>query len=296
MKRMTDILLALSFLLPLCSCDDAAPSSQPADWNPSFSRSLGDEVRIVGRKNGAITFDRILIPSSDGGMAVWKDNQRPDAGKVAASNEFIAFMPADNHLPAYIEHDGETPYYMDYQTSKPEFFSMYALMSQIKVHIWVEMEKSGSQDYQVNNDGVLLYTRAEIDYPNRTLENPSQRQRVSWGSFSQSDVTDGNGRHFLKLSNEKPLVVIPQTVTADDELIWFSIGNAHYYFKPGSTIELKAGYLASITLHVTYEEEDEETPSDSPTKKVIAVDKHTITITPWEMGETYNEQVTTPDK
>ena len=299
MKRIAYPLIALLFLLASCGSDETAPASQSSDWTPSFSRSTDSEVRIVGRKNGVQQFNHILIPSYDGGPATWKDNVKPSASKVAASNEFIAFLPAGKSLPSQVEYDGATEYYLDYHDQKPSFFSLYPLMAQLKMHIWVEMDKNEAEGRMLTNDSVYLYTKADIDFPNRRLKNPAERKRVPWGAVIQSDVTDADGRFFRKLSMEKPLVVIPHTLAAEEEILWFSFGNAHYYFKVEQPVELKPGYLASLTLQVTYEEVKEEegevTPSDPPTKKVIAVDKHTITITPWEMGETYDETVTTPD-
>lgn len=298
MKRIAYTFIALSLLLSSCGNDDADPASQGADWTPSFSRSLGQEVRIVGRKDGETQFSHILIPSVDGGAASWKDDAKPASDKVAASNEFIAFMPADDVLPKQVEHDGTTEYLVDYHDEKPRSFTMYPLMAQMKVHIWIELSEADSKEHTLTNDSIYLYTKADVDYPNKSLKNPSARKRVYWGTVAQTDETDDDGRYFRKLSMETPLVVIPQTFAADEEILSFSIGKAHYYFKLDAPVELKPGYLASFTLHVTYEEEEEEggeAPAP-PTQKVIPVDKHTITITPWEMGETYNEQVTTPDK
>jgi hypothetical protein len=260
---------------------------------------LGQEVRIVGRKDGETQFSHILIPSVDGGAASWKDNAKPASDKVAASNEFIAFMPAGDVLPKQVEHDGTTEYLVDYHDEKPRSFTMYPLMAQMKVHIWVELSEADSKEHTLTNDSIYLYTKADVDYPNKTLKNPSARKRVYWGTVAQTDETDDDGRYFRKLSMETPLLVIPQTFAADEEILWFSIGKAHYYFKLDAPVELKPGYLASLTLQVTYDEmedeEGEETPSDPPTHKVIAIDRHTITITPWEMGETYDETITTPD-
>ena len=296
MKRIAYTLMALSLLLSSCSSDDTAPASQSSDWTPSFSRSTSDEVRIVGRKNGVQQFSHILIPSFDGGPATWKNNAKPSASKVAASNEFIAFIPAGDALPKHVEHDGVTEYYVDYHGQKPTSFSLYPLMSQLKLHVWIEMNEADTIGRSLKNDSIYLYTKADIDFPNRKLKNPTDRKRVPWGAVVQSDMTDADGRFFRKLSMEKPLVVIPHTLAAEEEILWFSFGNAHYYFKVDKSIELKPGYLANLTLQVTFDEEEEEggeTPNP-PTEKVIAVDKHTITITPWEMGETYDETVTTP--
>lgn len=299
MKRIAYPLMALLLLLSSCGSDDTAPASQSSDWTPSFSRSMGDEVRIVGRKNGVQQFSHILIPSYDGGPATWKNNEKPSAGKVAASNEFIAFLPAGKSLPTQVEYDGVTEYFMDYHSQKPKSFSLFPLMAQLKVHIWIEINEDDAAGRTLTNDSIYLYTKADVDYPNRKLTNPTARKRVPWGDLIQSDMTDEDGRFFRKLSMENPLVVIPQTLEAEEEILWFSFGDAHYYFKVNQSIELKPGYLASLTLQVTYDEmedeEGEETPSDPPTHKVIAIDKHTITITPWEMGETYDETITTPD-
>ena len=94
MKRIVYILTTL-FLLASCSSDELVPVPQN-DWTPNISRNAtgGEELRIVGRKNGVNQFNKILIPASDGGNAAWKNNDRPHGDKVADSDEFIAFAPA----------------------------------------------------------------------------------------------------------------------------------------------------------------------------------------------------------
>ena len=290
MNKTLHILLIFLLLLTACSNEETIPSTA-TDWTPDISRSAtgGQELRIEGRKDGVFQFANILIPAAEGGKATWKNNEKPDADKVNASNEFLAFAPAGD-IPSSVTHDGTTEYFVDFHRTKPNSFTMTPLMAQLKVHIWVEE----TEVHTPANDSVYLYSKADIDFPNKTLTRLASRKHVCLGDVSKTDALEQDGHHFDKFSMDAPLVVIPQTIPAGEEVLWFSIEDAHYYFKPDAPIELKPGFLTSLTLHVIYVDEEGD-PVEPPTKKVIAVDKHTITITPWAAGETYEDNIYNPD-
>lgn len=283
------------FLLLLASCSNDETLQPVTDWTPDISRSTtgGQNLRIVGRQGNSSLFDKILLPASEaGGKAEWQDGKPVWNGETV---DLIAFAPAGSSLPASVEHDGVTEYFVDYhsgvtKTHAPSSFDMDPLMAQLKVHIWVEE----TEVHTPENDSVYLYTKADIDFPNKKFKTAADRKHVCLGNVSKTDALEQDGHHFDKFSMDAPLVVIPQTIPADEEVLWFSIEDAHYYFKPEAPIELKPGYLTSLTLHVVFVDEEGD-PVEPPTKKVIAVDKHTITITPWQAGETYEDQIYNPD-
>lgn len=292
MKR---IIYVISTLLLLASCSNTETVPPATDWTPAISRSAtgGQDLRIVGQQGNTPLFNKILTPAPDGaGKAEWKD------GKPVWNNEtldLIAFAPAGSGLPATVEHNGTTEYFLDYhpgvtKVQAPSSFHMHPLMAQLKVHIWVEE----TEVHTPENDSVYVYTKADIDFPEKKLKNPAGRDHVCLGSLSQSGTLEQDGHHFDKFSMDRPLVVIPQTIPAGEEVLWFSIEDAHYYFKPDFSIDLKPGYLTSLTLHVIYVDEEGDTV-EPPVKKVIAVDKHTVTITPWEVGETTESDIYNPD-
>ena len=302
MKRIVYILTTL-FLLASCSSDELVPVTQN-DWTPNISRNVtgGEELRIVGRKNGVNQFDNILIPALDGGNAAWEDNVGPDRNKVKESNEFIAFAPAASSLPTSITHDGETEYFVDYHKTtepdtQPDSFTMYPLMSQLKLHVWVE----GTEGEIPQNDSLYIYTEADLDFPGKAVKNLSNRKRIYLGEFVPNGVLEQDGHRYEKYSMKTHMVVIPQTLPADEEVLWFTIKDAQYYLKPKTAIQLKAGFLTSFTLPVTYvkaeedKEEEGEEPVTPPAKKVIAIDQSTITITSWKWGETINGNIYNSD-
>lgn len=280
MKRIAYLLTTL-FLLASCSSDDSVPAPQ-IDWTPDISRAAtgGQELRVVGRQAGTDKFDKVLIPAAEsGGKATWKDG-KPDWSGVdqSESMEFIAFLPSGSALPVRLVHDGVTEYRLDYQqhtprTSKPASFSLTQLMAKLQIHIWVEETEMHTPEA----DSVSLYTEADIDFPNKVVKNLSARKRVCLGTFSQSATMEQTGSRYDKFSLDCPLIVLPQTLPAGEEVLWFSIEDAYYYFKPEEPIELKAGYLTELTLHVAFVEEEGDDSADRP----IAIGQSAVTVTDW---------------
>lgn len=297
MKRIACILTTL-LLLTACSSNESVQPPQK-DWTPQISRSAtgGNELRIEGRKDGNVQFSNILIPASDGGNASWKDNIHPDANNVNNSAEFIAFAPAENSLPTSVTHDGVTEYFVDYAESKPNSFTMHPLMSQLKLHVWVE----GIEGEAPQNTQIYMYAKADLDFPNKGFKNHDDRKRIYLGEFVANGEFEENGRLYYKYSMKTPLVVIPQTLSAGEEVLWFTIKDAQYYLKPKEPIQLKPDYITSFTISVTYVEveEDEEEGGEElvtpPAKKVIAIDQSTVTITSWQKGETINGNIYNSD-
>lgn len=297
MKRIACILTTL-FLLAACSNDESVQLTQE-DWTPHISRNVtgGNELRVEGRKDGVPQFSHILIPASDDGNASWKNNECPDGEKVANSNEFIAFAPAGTSLPTSVTHDGATEYFVDYATSKPSSFTMHPLMSQLKLHVWVE----GTEGEAPQNTQINMCTKADLDFPNKGFKNPDDCKRICLGEFVANGVLEENDRLYNKYSMKTPLVVIPQTLAAGEEVLWFTIKDAQYYLKPQTPIQLQPGYITSLTLPVAYvkpeedKEEEGEEPLTPPAKKVIAIDHSTITITSWQWGETINGNIFNSD-
>lgn len=299
MKRIVYILTTL-FLLASCSSDELVPVPQN-DWTPNISRNAtgGEELRIVGRKNGVNQFNKILIPASDGGNAAWKNNDRPHGDKVADSDEFIAFAPAGDGLPTSIRHDGVTEYFVDHYNDKPNNFVMKPLMSQLKLHVWVE----GTEGEAPQNTCLLVYTEADLDFPGKAFKNLSNRQRINLNEFIFIDDLEQDGHLYKKYSMQTHIVVIPQTLPAGEEVLWFNIKDAQYYLKPEKDIQLKPGFITSLTLPVTYVKQEEEGGDSGeggetvtpPAKKVIAIDESMVTITPWQPGSTINGSISTPN-
>ena len=305
MKRIVYILTTL-FLLASCSSDELVPVTQN-DWTPNISRNVtgGEELRIVGRKNGVNQFDNILIPALDGGNAAWEDNVGPDRNKVKESNEFIAFAPAASSLPTSITHDGETEYFVDYHKTtepdtQPDSFTMYPLMSQLKLHVWVE----GTEGEAPQNTCLFVYTEADLDFPNKAFkEKLRNRQRIDLNEFVFSGDLEQEDHLYKKYSMQTHIVVIPQKLPAGEEVLWFNIKDAQYYLKPEKDIQLKPGFITSLTLPVTYVKQEEEGGDSGeggetvtpPAKKVIAIDESMVTITPWQPDSTINGSIPTPN-
>lgn len=299
MKRIVYILTTL-FLLASCSSDELVPVTQN-DWTPNISRNAtgGKELRIVGRKDGNTQFDNILIPASDGGNAAWQNNDGPDGNKVDESDEFIAFAPAGSSLPTSISYDGVTEYFVDYQNKKPDSFGMKPLMSQLKLHVWVE----GTEGEAPQNTCLLVYTEAELNFPGKAFKNLSNRQRINLNKFVFSGELKQEDHLYEKYSMKTHIVVIPQTLPAGEEVLWFNIKDAQYYLKPEKDIKLKPGFITSLTLPVTYVKQEEEGGDSGeggetvtpPTKKVIAIDESMVTITPWQPDSTINGSIPTPN-
>lgn len=300
MKRIVYILTTL-FLLASCSSDELVPVTQN-DWTPNISRNAtgGGKLLIVGRENGVTQFNNILIPASDGGNAAWEGNG-PDKSLVDKSNEFIAFAPAAGRsLPTSITHDGVTEYFVDYQNNKPKSFEMKPMMSQLKLHVWVE----GTEGEAPKNTCLLVYTEADLDFPGKAFkENLSNRQRINLNEFVFSGELEQEDHLYKKYSMKTHMVVIPQTLPAGEEVLWFNIKDAQYYLKPEKDIELKRGFITSLTLPVTYVKQEEEGGDSGeggetvtpPAKKVIAIDESMVTITPWQPGFTIDGSIPTPN-
>lgn len=288
MKRIAYLAFMLC-LLASCSNDESIEPAPSEDWTPQISRSVtgGEELRIVGRKDdGTDVFNSILIPAEEGGRAQWKNNK--PAWKDETVN-LIALSPAGDKLLTSIEHDGTTEYFVDYlsqqnKNNRPKEFNMKHLMAQLKVHIWVEE----TEVHQPKNDSVLIYTRANIDFPKREVKELDRRKRVNLGEFEQTATLEEDGHHYDKFSMIKPMVVLPQTIPAGEEILWFTVEDSHYYLKAEKDIQLKAGFLTSLTLHVTYVGDNNGTTEEPPTWKLITLNPSAVTITDWETAHDIN--------
>lgn len=264
-------LLTIMFLL-LVACNNEEVIQQET-WNVVLSRTAtnGQNVRIIGKKNGNQRLTGTLIPSSiEGGTAEWKGT-KPD-------------WPEDEQLDVYLispEHTGDVPttvnaqdgktWMIDYlpNVHKPNQFTLTHLMAKLKVHIRISND---TQHQQPRNVNMTLYTEATIDYPNKKLKDFGGKsdKNVSLGNFSKDNDAEESTDNWV--CNE--ILIIPQTLEKGNVCLTFTDSNGkEYTFTPEKDLMLLPGKVSHLFLGFAMDQ------------LVFLGDG--ITITPW-ISETTN--------
>ena len=236
------------FLLMSCHNEDGMQET----WDVAVSRVItnGENILVVGRKDGNEQLRGILIPStSESTMAQWQGETPSWPGNDYLEMYVVSPIPDDNNLPVRIDVNDGKIWMIDYLSStfKPEKFSLEHLMAKLKVHIRI----SNNPDHKRPlNTKMALHTQAFIDYPNKRLKNLSGRSgyNVSLGNFMEDESGDTDNW----VSNE--LLILPQTLDKGKECLCFTIGGGdEYIFTPNEDLVLQAGKINHLYLGVAFE-------------------------------------------
>ena len=233
----------------LTSCYSSEDGIQDT-WDVTVSRAItnGENIMVVGKKNGNDKLHGILIPSTDeNAMAQWQGNKPSWPGNDNLEMFVVSPVPQDSDLPQSINvEDGKT-WMVDYlpSTYKPSKFTLKHLMGKLKVHIRISNNTNNKCPL---NTRMALHTRADIDYPNKGLKNLSGRgsHNVSLGHFMEDESSDN------WVSNE--LLILPQILERGKGCLHFYDSNGNEYtFTPTENLTLLAGKVNHLYLGVAFD-------------------------------------------
>ena len=236
-------------MLLLMSCQSSEDGMQET-WDVAVSRvtTNGENILVVGKKNGNEQLRGILIPSaSENSLAQWQGIKPSWPGNDNLEMFVISPVPNDKELPQSISVSDGKIWMVDYlpSTYKPNKFTLEHLMAKLKVHIRI----SNNPNHKCPlNTRMVLHTEADIDYPNKGLKNLSGRSRynVSLGSFTEDGETDN------WVSDE--LLILPQTLERGKKCLRFTVsGGDEYTFTPNEDLVLQAGKINHLYLGVAFE-------------------------------------------
>lgn len=238
------------FMLLLMSCH--GEDGMQETWDVAVSRATtnGENILVVGKKNGSEQLRGILIPStSENTLAQWQGTTPSWPGNDHLEMFVVSPVPDDEDLPQNISVNNGKIWMMDYLTSayKPEKFTLNHLMAKLKVHVRIS---NNSNHEQPLNTQMSLHTEADIDYPNKTLMNLSGKgnYNVSLGSFTEDDSGDTDNW----VSDE--LLIIPQTLPRGKKCLCFTVsGGNEYTFTPEEDLVLQQGKINHLYLGVAFE-------------------------------------------
>ena len=236
-------------MLLLMSCQSSEDGMQET-WDIAVSRATtnGENILVVGKKNGSEQLRGILIPStSENSLAQWQGTKPSWPGSDNLDMFVVSPVPDDGKLPRSISVSDGTIWMVDYlpSTYKPNKFTLEHLMAKLKVHIRINNNPNHKKPL---NTKVSLHTRAVIDYPNKGLKNLSGRSsyNVSLGSFTEDGDTDN------WVSDE--LLILPQTLERGRKCLRFTVsGGDEYTFTPNEDLVLQAGKINHLYLGVAFE-------------------------------------------
>ena len=236
-------------MLLLMSCQSSEDGMQET-WDVAVSRATtnGENILVVGKKNGNEQLRGILIPSaSENSLAQWQGTKPSWPGNDNLEMFVVSPVPEDGELPRSISVSDGKIWMVDYlpSTYKPSKFTLEHLMAKLKVHIRI----SNNPNHKCPlNTRMVLHTEADIDYPNKGLKNLSGRSRynVSLGSFTEDGETDN------WVSDE--LLILPQTLEKGKKCLRFTVsGGDEYTFTPNEDLVLQAGKINHLYLGVAFE-------------------------------------------
>lgn len=244
MKRI-GITSLLTLLMFSCSQEKIQET-----WDVAVSRSTtnGENILVVGKKNGNEQLRGVLIPSpAENATAQWLGSVPTWPGTDKLEMFVISPAPTDGVLPKTISADDGKVWMVDYLPSeyKPGKFSLEHLMAKLKVHIRINNNPNHERPL---NTKMALHTEADIDYPNKTLKNLSGRRNynVSMGSFSEDESANW-------VSGE--VLILPQTLPKGRKCLRFTVsGGDEYIFTPEEDLKLVAGKINHLYLGVAFEE------------------------------------------
>ena len=248
MKRI-GIVGLIMLLLMSCHGEDGMQET----WDVAVSRATtnGENILVVGKKNGSEQLRGILIPSiSENSLAQWQGTTPSWPGSDNLEMFVVSPVPTNGILPKSISVDDGKIWMVDYlpSTYKPNKFTLEHLMAKLKVHIRINNNPNHKKPL---NTKVSLHTRADIDYPNKGLKNLSGRSsyNVSLGSFTEDGDTDN------WVSDE--LLILPQTLERGRKCLRFTVsGGDEYTFTPNEDLVLQAGKINHLYLGVAFENLD----------------------------------------
>ena len=236
-------------MLLLMSCQSSEDGMQET-WDIAVSRTTtnGENILVVGKKNGSEQLRGILIPStSENSLAQWENPKPSWPGNDNLEMFIVSPVPSDKELPQSINASDGKIWMVDYlpSTYKPNKFTLEHLMAKLKVHIRINNNPNHKKPL---NTKVSLHTRADIDYPNKGLKNLSGRSSfiVSLGSFTEDGDTDN------WVSDE--LLILPQTLERGRKCLRFTVSSGdEYTFTPNEDLVLQAGKINHLYLGVAFE-------------------------------------------
>ena len=236
----------IMLLLMSCHSEDGMQET----WNVAVSRATtnGENILVVGKKNGSEQLRGILIPStSENSLAQWQGTTPSWPGNDNLEMFVISPVPNNGILPKNIDVNDGNIWMMNYlpSTYKPTKFTLEHLMAKLKVHIRISNNPNHKKPL---NTKMTLHTTADIDYPNKALKNLSGRSsyNVSLGSFTEDGETDN------WVSDE--LLILPQTLARGKKCLRFTVsGGDEYTFTPDEDLILQAGKINHLYLGVAFE-------------------------------------------
>jgi hypothetical protein len=239
-------------MLLLMSCQSSDDGMQET-WDVTVSRATtnGENILVVGKKNGSEQLRGILIPSTtENSLAQWQGTKPSWPGNDNLDMFVISPVPSDKALPQSINVNDGKIWMVDYQPStyKPNKFTLEHLMAKLKVHIRINNNPNHKRPL---NTQMALHTQADIDYSNKGLKNLSGRSRynVSLGSFTEDGETDN------WVSDE--LLILPQTLERGKKCLRFTVsGGDEYTFSPEDNLLLQPGKINHLYLGVAFENLD----------------------------------------
>lgn len=269
MKNIGIVGLIMLLLMSCQSSDDGIQET----WDVAVSRATtnGENILVVGKKNGSEQLRGILIPSTtENSLAQWQGTKPSWPGSDNLDMFVVSPVPDDGKLPRSISVSDGTIWMVDYlpSTYKPSKFTLEHLMAKLKVHIRISNNPNHKRPL---NTQMALHTQADIDYSNKGLKNLSGRSRynVSLGRFTEDGETDN------WVSDE--LLILPQTLERGKKCLRFTVsGGNEYTFSPEEDLLLQPGKINHLYLGVAFENLD-----------LILIGNGT-TITDWSNGGSNN--------
>jgi hypothetical protein len=246
MKNIGIVGLIMLLLMSCQSSDDGIQET----WDVAVSRATtnGENILVVGKKNGSEQLRGILIPStSENSLAQWQGTKPSWPGSDNLDMFVVSPVPDDGKLPRSISVSDGTIWMVDYlpSTYKPNKFTLEHLMAKLKVHIRINNNPNHKRPL---NTQMALHTEADVDYPNKGLKNLSGRSRynVSLGSFTEDRETDN------WVSDE--LLILPQTLEKGKKCLRFAVsGGDEYTFSPDEELVLQAGKINHLYLGIAFD-------------------------------------------
>ena len=236
-------------MLLLMSCQSSEDGMQET-WDIAVSRATtnGENILVVGKKNGSEQLRGILIPStSENTLAQWQGSTPSWPGNDNMEMFVISPVPTNGDLPQTVNVSDGKIWMVDFlpSTYKPTKFTLEHLMAKLKVHIRISNNPNHKRPL---NTQMALHTVADIDYPSKGLKNLSGRSsyNVSLGSFTE----DGDTNNWV--SDE--LLILPQTLEKGKTCLRFTVsGGDEYTFTPDEDLILQAGKINHLYLGVAFE-------------------------------------------
>ena len=234
-------------MLLLISCQNEDGMQETWDIAVSRATTNGENILVVGKKNGSEQLRGILIPStSENTLAQWQGSTPSWPGNDNMEMFVISPVPTNGDLPQTVNVSDGKIWMVDYlpSTYKPTKFTLKHLMARLKVHIRISNNPNHEKPL---NTQMALHTAADIDYPNKALKNLSGRSsyNVSLGSFTEDDIDNW-------VSDE--ILILPQTLAVGRTCLHFTVSNGNEYtFTPNENLELLPGKINHLYLGVAFE-------------------------------------------